>query len=329
MTEPAIISWLPRLLLVAACVLLASSAGRAQSAADLPLEDATAIADLRVPFGETVEQSLPAIPARAGRLIVLRFKALADAPRTAGCNYNMQMRLNGATVERRAPGGVERLIGREPGLRLDGTPGNDFAVFSGPRFMLIYAPDAATADQATTDDLGGTFMLDVSDLISGVDGNTLTVVNTRPAKPADYEGDVLLQEIEIGYFDRSLLPSPAAQVPQRGPIGASVSAGDITLRQASGGGFAISAAGGPEMLIETAIGVQPDAPSALIADDNPADGAPQVAVEPFGPNGFRVWAQWEGIRLVRELSIAEGLLCWEAETTNTDATTLAGTVRHL
>lgn len=320
---------LPRLLIAVACMLMTVCIGRAAGLPDLPIEDATAIDEIRVPFGETLEQSLPAFPARAGKVVVMRFGAVAYAPRYGGCNYNMRLSINGTPVERRAPGGAERLIGRPPGFRLVGHPGNDFQVFSGPRLMLLYAPDAATADASTAEGLGGSFMLDVNDLVSGVDGNTLSITNTRPAKPTDYEGDVVLERVQIGYLDRALVPAPAIEAPERGEIGRSVSADGITLKQATGGGFAVSVQGGPEMLVETGIGMHSDATSTLIADDvTPEDAPVRVTIEPFGSAGFRSIAEWEGLRLTREVSIAAGLLKWEEEWSNTTDQTRALPFRH-
>lgn len=329
MSDALAFAGLPRLLMGAAFLLVTVYIGWADGLADLPIDDATSIDQIRVPFGETVEQSLPAFPARAGNIVVMRFGAVAYSPRYGGCNYNMQLRINGTAVERRAPGGGERLIGRAPGFRLLGHAGNDFQVFSGPRFMLLYAPDAATADESTTDGLGGSFMLDVTDLVSGVDGNTLTIVNTRPAKSTEYEADVVLEKIQIGYLDRALVPAPAIEVPERGEIGRSVSADGIELKQATGGGFAVSVAGGPEMLVETGIGMHSDATSTLIADDaTPEDAPVRVTIEPFGTTGFRSIAEWEGLRLVREVSISGGLLKWEEEWSNTTDQTRALPFRH-
>ncbi len=329
MSEALAFALFPRLLIVAGCLIVASGLVWAEGPADLPIEEASKIEEIRVPFGETTEQSLPAFPARMGKIIVIRFGAVAYAPRYGGCNYNMQLRINGAAVERRAPGGGERLIGRQPGFRLVGNNTVDFQVFSGPRVMLIYAPDAATADEATSDGLGGHFVLDVSDLVSGVDGNTLTVANTRPARSADYEADVVLENVEIGYLDRSLLPAPAIEVPERGAIEQAVTVDGITLRQANGGGFAVSAEGGPEMLVETALGMQSDAASTLIADDAGVEDAPvQVTVEAFGPAGFRSIAEWDGLRLVREISIGGGLVRWEEEWSNTTDQMQAVPFRH-
>lgn len=317
------------LAITAGCLLLGVCAGWAAGIYDLPLEDATTIDELRVPFGETVEQPLPAFPARPGRIVAIRFGAVAYCPRYGGCNYNMQMRINGSPVERRAPGGAERLIGRQPGFRLDTYPGNDFQVFSGPSLMLIYAPSAAVADPSTSDDLGGTFMLDVSDLVSGVDGNTLTVVNTRPVKPADYEGDLVVEKLEIGYLDRALIPETVVDVPERGDISRAITRDGITLRQGAAGGFAISSEGGPEMLVETAIGMKSDAESVLVADDTaPVDCPAKVSVEPFGPWGFRLTADWDGLRLTREVTIDAGIAKWEEEWSNTTDQIRALPVRH-
>lgn len=282
----------------------------------LTLEDATQIEDVRVPHGQSTDISLPAMPVRAGKLAVLRFGAVAFNAGPGGCNFNMTMRINGSDIERRTAAGSERLIGRAAGFQLDGRNDMEFSVFSGPRVMLMFAPDTDTANAMTEDDLGGTFMFDVSDMVSGVDGNTVTIVNTRARKGADGTADVLVERMQIGWLDRTAIPEKPSIVPERGEISASITADGLTLRQATAGGFSVAVAGGPELLVETGIGMEREAPPALLAQDGEAEGV-TVNIELWSKQGFRMLAEFPSFRLTRTVHIESGLVEWIEEWTNT------------
>ena len=314
----------------ACCAVLAALAACADDGRVMPmLEEPTDPQTIRVPFHETVEVGLPALPARAGKLVALRFGAVAHSPRPAGCNFNMTLRINGAPVGRFTTGGSERLIGRPASFRLQGRATQDFPVFSGPRIMLIYAPDTEAANAETEDGLGGTFLLDVSDIVSGVDGNTLSITNTRPAG-ADPERLVLvIENLQAGWLDRDAVPAPVVDIPARGPVALSVTRDGLTLAQGSAGGFVVSGEHGPDLLVETGLGMTRDAASALIAQDEaPAEAEAAVTVNPWGEDGFRVEAEWPRVTLSRTLRIRDGLVEWTERWTNRTGEILGLPFRH-
>jgi hypothetical protein len=297
--------------------------------AALPLEDVTDAGVLRVPFHETRHVTLPPLPAKPGKVIVLRFGAVAYSPGPAGCNYNMTMAINGAALSRFTNGGEERLVGREPSFRFTTGTKGDFQVFSGPRVMLMYAPDIATGNTMSTDGLGATFVLDISDLASGVDGNTLTVTNTRPVNTDKYDPDVLLENVQVGQLDRELLPKPDVNIPQRGEIARQVTVGKLSLAQGAAGGFSAQLADGVELLVETGMGMDPQLPSQLLAQDELlADSQAAVEVAAWGANGFRVTATWPTLRLSRTIELRDNLVHWKECWTNTSDTIAAVPFRH-
>jgi len=307
-------------LLVAAVLMcvMPVCAGAEMSSASLPLEDVIKIDAQTVPFGESVRLALPALPRKEGKIIVLRFRAVALSPGPAGCNFNASFRINDVPVTRRTDRGTERLIGRPTTFQFSGRNGRIFQVFSGGSLMLMYAPDPKTGDAMTKDGLGATFALDVSDLVRGVDGNTLFIRNTRPRRPRKGSADVLVQDIEIGWLDRGLLPKPKSEVPKRGTISQAVTRGGLTLLQAKGGGFAARMEGGLDLMVETALGMDSTVPSFLVADDaTPVPGGVKATVEKFGPAGYRVTAVREGVKLDRTVEIRDGLVRWVEEWTNT------------
>ena len=128
---------------------MSSSAAADANAASLPLEDVIPVGTQTVPFGKSVQISLPPLPQKPGKVIVLRCSAVAVTSRPAGCNYNAVLKLNDAPVTRRTVGGEERLIGRPAMFQFAGGDKRIFQVFSGSKLMLVYAPDAKTGDAMT------------------------------------------------------------------------------------------------------------------------------------------------------------------------------------
>lgn len=281
------------------------------------LEDATHLGTIRVPFGETIRIALPALPAREGRIVVLRFGAVAHSPGPAGCNFNLTAKLNGTPLGRYTGTRGERLIGRPAAFRLDGRTNQDFPVFSGPRIMLMYAPDAAAADTMTEDGLAGTFLLDISDLASGVDGNTLTLTNTRPEGKDKDALHLLIENLQVGWLDRAAVPAPAVDLPQRGPIELMAERAGVTLAAGKAGGFTVSSGDGPDLLVETGIGMSRDTDSVLLAQDEPPEEpAAEVAVARQGAHAFTVEARWSRLQLSRTLRLRDGLVEWSERWTN-------------
>ncbi len=299
----------------------------------IALEDSVTFETVRVPYHETAQVSLPALPQKPGKVVVLRFSAVAYCPRPGGCNYNATLDINGAAITRRTAADGERLIGREATFHLTSTT-TDFQVFSGPRMMLMYAPDAEVGNAMTTDGLAATFVLDVTDLVSGVDGNTLSIVNTRPAMPEGYAPDLIIDSVEIGWLDRDMLPEPASRVPERGPIeqsipGVDAPAEDLTLMPAASGGFALRTASGMELRIDTALGMGKDAPVQLAAaDEYIAPTATTITSHPWGPSGFDMSALFDGLRLSRTVEIKAGVVCWKERWTNTSSDTRGVPFQH-
>ncbi|MEW6356098.1 MAG: hypothetical protein AB1696_07235 [Planctomycetota bacterium] len=306
----------------------ASCAGQAASALP-PIEDAIRVEAQKVPFAEAAQVSLPALPQKPEKIVVLRFRAVAISPGPGGCNLNLSLRLNDAPITRRASGGRERLIGRTATFQFAGEDTRIFPVFSGSRINLMYAPDTKTGDGMARNGLGATFLLDISDIARGVDGNTLHIQNARQHRTKDGSGDVLVETIEIGWLDKTLLPAPRNEVPRRGEISRSVAGDGLRLSLAKGGGFAVAAPDGPELRVESTVGMDPAAPSVLIADDQAREQkGPQLTRTDFGPRGFCITAIWPTRKLSRTIEIKDGLVRWGEEWTNTGDKTIGMPFRH-
>jgi hypothetical protein len=284
----------------------------------LPLDDTIRLGDQALPAEQAVQLSLPPLPGKPGKTIVLRFSMVAYADRAAGCNMNARVELNGTPLGRRTAGGDERLIGRAPTFEFaTGNHRLGFSVFSGDRLMVMFAPDVVTGDRMSKDGSGASFAMEIADLARGVDGNTLTIRNERKSTPGK-RLDLIVRGIEVGWLDRGRLPKPPDLVPQRAPLKTAVSLGDTRLAWATGGGFSVAGPQGLEIVVETSLGVKPTARSQLIAADSPGTGSgPRVRTEPFGPAGFRTTAEWPGLKLLRSVQIQGAYVEWKERWTNT------------
>ena len=308
------------LVLAGVCLpLLAGASGAAPPGAPLALADAVRLPDQAVPRGKTVELTLPPLPAKAGMLVVLSFRAVTVSKGQGGCNWNATVRVNGGSLGRFTATGAERLVGRSSTLDLV-RERLAFPVLSGGKQMIMYAKDADQGDLSTTDGLGATFHLDISDVARGVDGNTLFIRNECPV---DLDlgaglGDLAVTSIAVGWLDKARLPKVPSLVPARGTVAGGVGRAGVTLAQSRGGGFVVRLADGLELLVETAVGMRPGAPSVLLADDA-APAAPGVTfvAEPDGQAGFRLKATWPGLTLTRQVALADGQVAWTETWANT------------
>ncbi len=295
-----------------------------------PAMDAAARPDaVSVPRGKTADLKLPPLPAKAGKVTVLRFRAVIVTGTEAGCNYNATVRINGEALGLRAANGDERLLGRDTSFELTAQRNLAFPVFNGDKLMMMFAPSAAIGDGMSTDGQGATFLLDIGDAVRGVDGNTVTFENKLPEPPENGTGALQVEDIAVGWLDRASLPQPKTAVPMRGQVRAKVAVGAISLAQSARGGFVVTAAGGPDLLVETGIGMRPDVTSTLIADDA-AQAAPnvKVATEPWGPAGFRMTAILAGLTLTRTVAVRGDLVEWKERWTNTGDAIAGVPFRH-
>ena len=318
--------WLLIAVLAGLLVLGCWSAGSA--AEPLPLEDTTPLADQAIGYGQSVDLSLPALPARVGKVLVLSFRAFVKSAGPGGCNWNASVSVNGAPPGRYTAGGTERLLGRAPVVELRPS-GQTFSVFSGDRLMIMYANSADQADEMTADGLGGTVNLDIGDLARGVDLNTVRLTSHYQGPQPEGLGDLVVQDLRVGWLDQAQLPAPVGEAPTRGPVATWETVGDVKLSQSLHGGFVVSTSGGPDLLSETALGMSRQAESVLIADDaGEVEGAPELTATKNGDAGFRLEAVWPRVTLVRELEVQDGIVHWRETWANTGAETIGVPLRH-
>jgi hypothetical protein len=245
----------------------AANAEKAINAANLPLTDVIKLQDLTIPFHKSEKLILPPLPTKPGKIIILSFKAVSKGKRTGGCNWNATVKLNNTPLGLFTTTGTKRLIGRSSMFTLNEKALRSFPVFGGKRLDLIGAPNTKAGDRVTTDNLGASFALDISDIARGVDGNTLTFTNIQIKSKDIKQIKLLVTDLRIGWLDSNLIPKEKSKIPKRGSISKQVAVGKLTLSQGANGGFMLATDNGLEIRIETAIGMNGKMPSALTTDD--------------------------------------------------------------
>jgi len=299
--------------------------------AALPLKHVIRIGDRVLGYRQSAEITLPALPARPGAIVVLRFRAVSYSGHRGGCNYNATLTFNGVPLGRYTEGGSERMVGRSAMFKFGAWRGGDedWQIFSGAMIRIMFAPDVDTGDGMTRDGQGASFALDISDVARGVDGNVLEITNTRPRAGVNKKRDLIVRGIEIGWLDKSLLAEPPDRRPSRTAMRDGVSLGELRLAQGAAGGFSICGSEGVELLVETALSMDRKARSALTADDALHESSPvKVIVVRESTAGYRVTADWPEVTLVRTLRLADDLLHWQERWTNTGKTIPGVPFRH-
>ncbi len=278
---------------------------------DLPLESVVYIGDKTVPPKASLTLRLPPLPSKRGKIIVLCFNAYAYTKVRSGCNFNLELYVNEVPITRRLANGDERLIGRKPIFHISHLyttkyEGVDFPIFSGKMIRLMFAPNVESANRLSEEGQGAFFALNISDLVRGVDGNTLTLKNIRRGKGKS--NILVFKDICIGWLDKRYLPKPINKIPKRSPIKNGCSLDGLSVLQGIAGGFVVKMCDGKELFAETAISMNPKARSVLIASDKPIQGinsnnCAKVEIKQWANSGYVVIARNSNFTLERTIRI--------------------------
>lgn len=279
------------------------------------LEDVTKFGSKVIQRQKSLDITMPALPAKKGKTQVLRFYAYTKSKSTGGCMYNMTVKLNGKTINRKTADGKDRLISRESSFQLKSSKDRVFPVFGGDKIMLVYAQSLGDAQSVTKDDSGALFDLNIFDLVMGVDGNTLTFENIYSYSEP---GELIIDHIEVGYLDNSFLKEPEIELPKRGKIKEQVKVGKLTLMQGSAGGFVVNYDKNIELIAETGLGIDEKIQPLLIADDRKLNNsAVDVNIEQSKDNVINISATTSSLKLSRKINIENGIIYFEDTWENT------------
>jgi len=298
---------------------------------ELPiLENALKRSSLKINPLEAATVYLPPLVRKEGKITVLRFKAYISAPIPSGCNWNLSMQVNDTNIRQKNPEEKDRILGRSPILFL-AQGDRSFSIFNGKSIMVFFAPNATIADFLTKDNQAATYCFDISDLAHGVDGNSITFKNLLKVNPYKDHGQLIVENIEVGYMTLNAFKQNKAieKLPERGSIASGIKTSAFELAQSKSGGFVIRLPGGLELLVETAVGLDPKTSSRLLADDSaPKNSIIKSSAKILGKNGYAIQAEWKGVTLNRTLEIQNNLIVWKELWTNTSNQTIAIPFHH-
>jgi len=276
------------------------------------LEDESTLADQILKGGETKTILFPAMPAKADKIAVMSFNMYSRLAVQDGANWNAKLMLNQNPIRQTTAFGDERLVDRDSSLEL--TNYNlTFNIFNNDAIMTVFAPNIELANAHTYDGKGSEFVLNVSDLVRGVDGNELTIQNLIGS-------ELIIRNLRFGWLDVSNLPLPLNEVPERGSIADSVTVGELTLLHGTAGGFAVQLGNGEMVRVESAIGMRlrPEAQSMIRAEDGePGPDISDLTVQKLADQtGFSLQASWNSFELERTIRIEQGRVVWRETWTN-------------
>ena len=306
---------------IIACTLLLISAWTVLPA----LENAVEVKSLKINLSDKADIYLPPLVKKEGKILVLRFNAYISSPIPAGCNYNLSVLINGSNVSQKNSDNKDRILGRRSSVVL--TKGaRDFPLFKGKYLMVFFAPITAVANLLSEDKQAATFYLDISDLVRGVDGNSITFQNLLKVSSHEGYGQLVIENIEIGYMPLNALQQniPLDTPPARSGVASGIKTTTFELAQSKSGGFVMRLPQGLELLVETAVGSNPEEGSILLADDNALKHSMiRPTIQTLGTKGYAIQAAWKNIRLKRVLEIKNNILVWQDIWTNTGSKTIA------
>lgn len=322
----------------------AVSADNAKQPASLPvspqLQFVTKLPDTKFDLNHPAHFDLPPLPSRAGLIPVLRARIVVINPPGTGAGffYNTGVVFNGTPLKHITQSGQERLLLRSFGFKLLSN-GVRYGAFTDDYLATMFTENADVGDSMTSDGLGATFTLDISDVARGVDGNVMELRSKLPAREGTEIGTAKAVDIEIGYLpvsvrDRAATPFPQRAVPKLS-VTRDTTRGAVRLEVSNRGGFAVEF-NHQRLLVETNLGMDDTPRDEMVAEDRPAGTAlvPSVTVEKTG-NGFDVTASWRsgrwaGITLKRKLRLtANGNVDWRENWSNGATHDIAVPFNHL
>ncbi len=293
---------------------------------DIRLTDEIRIQDIKVEKrGESFTVQLPGLPVKPGFIPVLKCRMYSYSESGGGCNYAARISVNGNDLGRRTAAGRKRLLFRDDRFELTDPryKGRFMPVFlTSTEFNLQFSPGADQADAQTTDGKGGQFILDLSDVIRELDVNTITFTNIR-----GYLGTpitLFIEDASIGYLDRSLLEEKETPLLQCRRSSQVCQSGNLLLSVYKNGGFSFEGGNGETLIVESALGMNPQTVSTMTAGDT----GEEAAVITESDDGFCIEKNFGHIRLKRTLTLRDGMLYWEEIWSNNSNGIAAVPFRH-
>jgi len=310
--------------LLLAIMALSSAALYARSPLmDLPLVDSIKVGDFTIPkTGTKKDIMLPKLPPRPGYVVVLRCRMVTYQKNFGGGAYAAKLSVSGTDLLSQTAAGDPRMLGKHPVWELRSSfKGTQFDYWSAndARLDMPYGPSCDVVDADSVNGDASVYLLDLSDVLSSNDSNTLTFHNIRRYRKG-FDESLLVNDCEIGYLSRKVIPPrPTSQIAYE-PLQIKRTRGDYTLEVGKFGGFVYTDnTNNNQLIVESRIGMDFSSPNTVVASDKRVPKVPvQVKNIDFGIYGAMTEITFPNqIKLIRKLKIGEdGLLQWQEEWKN-------------
>ena len=283
--------------------------------------------------GDSRKFELPRFPQQNGKIPVLRFRMVSFMPKSSGCNYSTVITVSGMDLGPVTAANESRMVGKRPFFEMKSSyKGRPFAYWGrkNAEICVPFGPDWETVDLDSVDGAATAFILDLSDVLSPVDGNAVTFRNIRnhidgvPLK-------VMVKDCEVGYLDQSKLQKlSSSQIPVE-PLKIARTRGNCKLEVGTSGGFAYGSGNAPKLIVESRLSSNLNAPWSVLASDTRKSGdIVSVANRDFGRYGVETEIRFsKDVILTRRLTISsDGLLQWREVYKNTGKEIVAVPYHH-
>ena len=290
----------------------------------LPLIDSVKLGDFDIhKNNESRSFTLPKFQARPGYIPVLRCRMGTFKTTFGGCCFAAKINISGTDIGAQTAAGEVRMLGKHPRFEMTSTfRGRQFDYWAAndAKIDMPYGPscDAIDNDSVTKD--ASVYLLDLRDVLSGNDSNTLTFTNIRPKRVPVLPLTLMVRDCEVGYISQDIVPAkPSTQVAYE-PLQLTRQRGDLTLEVGKSGGFALKNGDNNILVVESRLSMDFNSKNTVLASDkrtNPADI--KVQNLDYGKYGIKTVIKFSPeVTLIRKLKLNyEGMLQWQEEWRNT------------
>ena len=149
----------------------------------LPMVDSVKIGNFDIQgTGESRSFTLPKFQARPGYIPVLRIRMGTFKDGFGGCCFAAKLSVSGTELLKDTAAGDERMLGKHPSFEMKSSfAGRQFNYWASgdAKIDMPYGPSCDAIDEDSISGDASVYLLDLRDVLSGNDSNTLTVTNIR------------------------------------------------------------------------------------------------------------------------------------------------------
>jgi hypothetical protein len=170
-----------------------------------PLQNSIKLGDFELLNpGDNKKFELPKIPIKKGFVPVLRFKMVSFMPNVCGCNYSTIINVSSKDIGQFTANKTNRMLIKSTNFEFKHIyKGRKFPYWGrkNAEICIPYGPDCDSVDKSSVDNLASLFVLDISDVLSAKENNSIVFKNIRN-QIKDVQSKVIVKDCEVGFFPK-------------------------------------------------------------------------------------------------------------------------------